>query len=204
MFKLKSDLGSLLRQTAVFEGVGKLIGFADPHQKLRLCLQRLDVEPSILGCAREAVGFGYGTLVLQSGEDYGISRDWLAEIVRRIKLDTPLAVTLSLGERPFEDLEAWSRAGADRYLLRFETSDPRLNQLQSNIAWGQRGNFLSIPTDCPQRDERLGWTGDAEVFVRAATYNADAASFFTKWLVDLEDAQGAGGDFFYFWILNLF
>ena len=52
-----------------------------------------------------------------------------------------------------------------------------------------------MPTDCPQRDERLGWTGDAETFVRAATYNADVAAFFTKWLVDLEDAQGPAGDF---------
>ncbi len=66
-----------------------------------------------------------------------------------------------------------------------------VNQLYSNIVWTQRANFISIPTDCPQRDERLGWTGDAQVFVRAATYNADVAAFFTKWLVDLEDAQRA-------------
>ena len=71
----------------------------------------------------------------------------------------------------------------------FSCSDPRINQLYSNIAWSQRGNYLSIPTDCPQRNERLGWTGDAQVFVRTATYNADVAAFFTKWLVDLVDAQ---------------
>ena len=71
----------------------------------------------------------------------------------------------------------------------FECSDPRINQLQSNIQWGQRGNFLSIPTDCPQRDERLGWMGDAHVFMRTAAYNADIAAFFTKWLVDVDDAQ---------------
>ena len=79
----------------------------------------------------------------------------------------------------------------------FSCSDPRLNQLQSNIQWGQRGNYVSIPTDCPQRDERLGWMGDAQVFIRTATTNADVAAFFTKWLVDVDDGQspeGAYGD----------
>jgi alpha-L-rhamnosidase len=75
----------------------------------------------------------------------------------------------------------------------FTCSDPRLNQLQSKIWWGQRGNYLSIPTDCPQRDERLGWMGDAQVFVRTATGNADVAAFFTKWLVDVDDAQTLDG-----------
>jgi alpha-L-rhamnosidase len=78
---------------------------------------------------------------------------------------------------------------------RFECSAPLVNQLQSNITWGQRGNFLSIPTDCPQRDERLGWTGDAQVFVRTATCNMDVARFFSKWMIDVEDAQQADGAF---------
>lgn len=77
----------------------------------------------------------------------------------------------------------------------FRCSSEMVNQLYSNIVWTQRANFISVPTDCPQRDERLGWTGDAQVFIRAATYNADVAAFFTKWLVDLEDAQGPEGDF---------
>ena len=77
----------------------------------------------------------------------------------------------------------------------FTCSDPRLNQLQSNILWGQRGNYISIPTDCPQRDERLGWMGDAQVFVRTATFNADVAAFFTKWLVDVDDGQTPAGAF---------
>ena len=76
---------------------------------------------------------------------------------------------------------------------RFTTSDPAINQLQSNIQWGQRGNYLSVPTDCPQRDERMGWMGDAEVFIRSATDNGDVAAFFTKWLVDVDDAQSADG-----------
>jgi alpha-L-rhamnosidase len=77
----------------------------------------------------------------------------------------------------------------------FACSDSRINQLQSNIQWGQRGNYLSVPTDCPQRDERMGWMGDAEVFVRTATCNADVAAFFTKWLVDVDDAQTPDGAF---------
>jgi alpha-L-rhamnosidase len=77
----------------------------------------------------------------------------------------------------------------------FECSSPMVNRLYQNVVWTQRANHISVPTDCPQRDERLGWTGDAETFVRAATYNADVSAFFTKWLVDLEDAQGPTGDF---------
>lgn len=83
----------------------------------------------VLDCARQAVEFGYGTVVLQSGEDFGITREWMTDVVRRIKAETPLAVTLSLGERPDQDLAAWREAGADRYLLRFETSDPDLYRL---------------------------------------------------------------------------
>jgi len=67
----------------------------------------------------------------------------------------------------------------------FETSSSLLNQLQHNIIWGQKGNFLDVPTDCPQRDERLGWTGDAQVFARTASFNHDTAAFYTKWLKDV-------------------
>lgn len=80
----------------------------------------------IMDCARQAVDMNYGTIVLQAGEDPGITLDWMAELVRRIKLETPLAVTLSLGERSMEELASWRDAGSDRYLLRFETSDSHL------------------------------------------------------------------------------
>src|SRR5262249_6280763 len=80
----------------------------------------------ILACVREGVGFGYGTVVLQAGEDPGIGAEWMAEVVRRIKAESPLAVTLSLGERSREELALWRAAGADRYLLRFETSNRKL------------------------------------------------------------------------------
>jgi alpha-L-rhamnosidase len=75
----------------------------------------------------------------------------------------------------------------------FETSKPLVNQLQRNILWGQKGNFVDVPTDCPQRDERLGWTGDAQVFSRTAAFNMDVAGFFTKWLRDLAADQFESG-----------
>ncbi|MCE5185337.1 MAG: glycoside hydrolase family 78 protein [Planctomycetaceae bacterium] len=75
----------------------------------------------------------------------------------------------------------------------FETSHKKLNQLQSNIAWGQRGNFLDIPTDCPQRDERLGWTGDAQVFCPTAMFNFDCHAFWKSWLASMRDDQMPDG-----------
>lgn len=75
----------------------------------------------------------------------------------------------------------------------FECSDARVNQLQSNIRWGQRGNFLDVPTDCPQRDERLGWTGDAQVFISTALFNYQGGPFFTKWLHDMKAEQRPNG-----------
>ncbi len=83
-------------------------------------------EDDIVRCAEIISSHGIGTIVLQSGEDPFFTAELIASIVRRIKKSTPLAVTLSLGERPVEDLRAWRDAGADRYLLRFETSDRRL------------------------------------------------------------------------------
>jgi biotin synthase len=86
---------------------------------------RMSAE-DILACARKAVDFGYGTVVLQSGEDPNITPSWMESIVRHIKSETPLAITLSLGERDDDELAAWHRAGADRYLLRFETCNRQL------------------------------------------------------------------------------
>ncbi len=77
----------------------------------------------------------------------------------------------------------------------FECSHAGVNRLWLNGLWSQRDNFLSVPTDCPQRDERLGWMGDAQVFCRTAMCNMDVAAFFTKWLIDVEDAQTAEGIF---------
>lgn len=77
----------------------------------------------------------------------------------------------------------------------FECSNPDMNRLWLNGLWSQKGNFLSVPTDCPQRDERLGWTGDGQVFSRTAAYNMDVAAFFTKWMTDIADAQTPEGIF---------
>ena len=76
----------------------------------------------------------------------------------------------------------------------FSCSHALINQLQHNILWGQKGNFVDIPTDCPQRDERLGWTGDAQIFVRTSCFNMNTATFFKKWLRDLKSDQRDNGE----------
>jgi len=75
----------------------------------------------------------------------------------------------------------------------FESSNALVNRLQQNIVWGQRGNFVDVPTDCPQRDERLGWTGDAQVFAPTAAFNMDVSGFFAKWLGDVAADQLPNG-----------
>tara|TARA_R110002050_G_scaffold113787_3_gene228864 strand:+ start:7357 stop:10629 length:3273 start_codon:yes stop_codon:yes gene_type:complete len=86
-------------------------------------------------------------------------------------------------------------ASASLLVSNFETSNSDLNQLWQNILWTQRGNMHSIPTDCPQRDERAGWMGDAQVFSQAAIFNLDMAPFFTKWVRDIRDSQTKDGRF---------
>ncbi|TWT98345.1 glycoside hydrolase family 78 protein [Stieleria varia] len=77
----------------------------------------------------------------------------------------------------------------------FACSDPMVNQLFQNVLWTQRSNFLDLPTDCPQRDERMGWTGDAQAYVATAAYNADIGAFYTKWLRELMESQRPSGAF---------
>ncbi|HWI58192.1 MAG TPA: [FeFe] hydrogenase H-cluster radical SAM maturase HydE, partial [Bacillota bacterium] len=98
----------------------------------------------IFAAAQQALQFGYGTVVLQAGEDYGLSAEWMAGVVRRIKTETPLAVTLSLGERSEAELLAWRQAGADRYLLRFETSDRTLFDTIHPGLCGQTADRIAI------------------------------------------------------------
>lgn len=98
----------------------------------------------ILDCTKQAVDMGYGTVVMQAGEDYGIAADWLTEVIRQIKSQTPLAVTLSLGERPEKDLVLWKQAGADRYLLRFETSDAELYERIHPSLPGRKSDRIEI------------------------------------------------------------
>lgn len=77
----------------------------------------------------------------------------------------------------------------------FQCSDPMVNQLFRNVVWTQRANFLDLPTDCPQRDERMGWTGDVQAYVGTAAYNADIGAFYTKWLRELMESQRQSGAF---------
>lgn len=77
----------------------------------------------------------------------------------------------------------------------FKCSDTDINRLYENIVWGQRGNFLSVPTDCPQRDERMGWTGDAQIFARSACYNMNVNQFYTRWMNSVRDSQDSLGGY---------
>jgi alpha-L-rhamnosidase len=101
-----------------------------------------------------------------------------------------------LASRPSEDTITGVAISSDTPVVgSFACSDPMLNKLFSNIYWTQRANFIDIPTDCPQRDERLGWTGDAQVYIETASLICDVQAFFNKWLVDLTDGQRADGQF---------
>ncbi len=91
-----------------------------------------------------------------------------------------------------EDFTAVAIYSAMKPTGSFITSDSLINRLQHNIQWGQKGNFVDVPTDCPQRDERLGWTGDAQAFSRTAAFNMNVNSFFAKWLKDVEADQVEG------------
>ena len=98
----------------------------------------------IVACAKQARDFGYGTVVLQAGEDEGLTLDAVAQIVKRIKAEAAVAVTLSLGERTVDELRAWHGAGADRYLLRFETSNSELFSHMHPPRGGKRPSRMSL------------------------------------------------------------
>ena len=101
-------------------------------------------------------------------------------------LDAPLAL---------EDVQGVVLESIGEQMSNFETSNKDINRLFENVVWGERGNFLSVPTDCPQRDERMGWTGDAQVFSRAATYNMNVDPFYTRWFYTVRDDQANNGGF---------
>ena len=98
----------------------------------------------ILAAARDIVALGYGTIVLQSGEDWGADMEWVAELLRKLKGQTPLAVTLSLGERGLDELAYWRQVGADRYLLRFETGNQRLYDLIHPAFAGKKSDRFAL------------------------------------------------------------
>ncbi len=121
---------------------------------------RMD-ENEIMACVFQALAAGYKTIVLQAGEDYGIESRRLAGIVQRIRSETPLAVTLSMGERPEKDLALWRKAGADRYLLRFETSD---NALYRRIHPAKPGDTLHRKDILPML-KQLGYETGSGVMI---------------------------------------
>lgn len=109
---------------------------------------------------------------------------------------------IRLDEYPFEevDLSNFKAVVLHSDMKRtgdFVCGNEKINQLYHNIIWGQKGNFVDVPTDCPQRDERLGWTGDAQVFVKTAAINFDVEKFFEKWLADLAAGQYEDGGVFW-------
>jgi len=144
-------------------------------------------DEEVLECVRKAVEFGYGTVVLQAGEDPELACQRMAGLVRRIKADTPLAVTLSLGERDDDELAAWREAGADRYLLRFETSNRALYERihPSRKPAGPRSDRMAILATLA----RLGYEVGSGVMIGipGQTYDdlADDIEWFSRLNLDM-------------------
>lgn len=141
-------------------------------------------QEEILDCARQAAKLGYGTVVMQAGEDRVLTAEWIAQTVRRIKQETALAVTLSLGERAEDELRLWRTAGADRYLLRFETSDQKLfTAIHPHLFSGAPGRIELL-----QSLKRLGYQvgGGTMVGIPGQSYESVAADILTFQRLDLD------------------
>ncbi len=132
---------------------------ADQGQKVQR--YRMDL-PEMKHCAQLAVEFGYGSIVVQAGEDYGLTTDFISDFIRWVKDNTPLAITLSLGERPESDFRTWKQAGADRYLLRFETSD---RQLYDNIHPPVKGQLHSDRFEILRQLKSIGYETGSGVMI---------------------------------------
>jgi alpha-L-rhamnosidase len=123
------------------------------------------------------------TYVLKGGEEELFEPHFTWHGFRYIKVEG------YSGDLSSQNFEAVALYSAMKQTGSFTTSNALINRLQQNILWGQKGNFIDVPTDCPQRDERLGWTGDAQVFARTASFNMDVRNFFSKWLKDVAADQ---------------
>lgn len=126
------------------------------------------------------------TYILKGGEEENFEPHFTWQGFRYVKVEG------FPGELKAENFTAVALYSAMQPTGSFTSSNTLINQLQHNIQWGQKGNFLDVPTDCPQRDERLGWTGDAQVFSRTASFNMNVNNFFAKWLKDLSADQQDG------------
>lgn len=120
----------------------------------------------------------------EKGEQYRPRHTFMGFRYVSVSATEDVEIRRMVGQVVGSDIEEWGE---------FECSDQSVNRLYSNIWWGQRGNFLSIPTDCPQRDERLGWTGDTQIFSRTALYQSDVAAFYRKWMRDMRNSQRDDG-----------
>lgn len=120
----------------------------------------------------------------EAGESYRPRHTFMGFRYVSITATDEVRIERLTGEVVGSDIREWGE---------FACSDASINQLYRNIWWGQRGNFLSVPTDCPQRNERLGWTGDTQIFARTALYNSDAADFYRKWMRDMRNSQREDG-----------
>ena len=135
---------------------------------------------------RSALGKAYYILSGKSSEIYRPTFTFFG--YRYVEISTDNDVTL-------ENICAEVVGTATEEIGTIETDSTLVNKLISNTLWGQRSNYLSVPTDCPQRDERLGWTGDAQAFSITAAYNADVYEFFRKWMQDMRDSQSEDGGY---------
>lgn len=165
------------------------------------------VEFTVCAAAGEKVRLRHGEVLDKDGNFYNANyRSAKAEIqyICREGKQTWHPMLTFFGFRYVKLVEFPGEAGREQFTAvvvhsditktgSISCGDPQVNQLFSNIFWGQKGNFLDVPTDCPQRDERLGWTGDAQVFVKAASYNYDVETFFRKWLHDVAADQRENG-----------
>ena len=118
------------------------------------------------------------------GERYHPSHTFFGFRYAELRATSDVELHRVVGQVVGSDIREWGT---------FECSNADVNQLYSNVWWGQRGNFLSIPTDCPQRDERLGWTGDTQIFSTTALYNSDVKDFYRKWMRDMRNGQREDG-----------
>lgn len=165
------------------------------------------VEFTVDACKGDRIRILHGEVLDQEGNFYNANyRSAKSEInyICKAGLQTWHPIVTFYGFRYIKLEEFPEEVRADRFSAiavysdirrtgYLSSSSQKLNQLFSNVFWGQKGNFLDVPTDCPQRDERLGWTGDAQVFVKTASYNYDVERFFRKWLHDMAAEQEENG-----------
>ncbi len=171
-------------------GFARLLAKGNPGQKVTLRHAEMLNPDGTIYTANLRAAAATDTFILAGGEKRAYEPSFTFhgfQYVEVTGLDYKPDLTDITGVVLHSDLETVGK---------FECSEPLVNKLVQNSLWGQKGNFLDVPTDCPQRDERAGWTGDAQVFMKTSCFNMDSAAFYTKWLRDLcADSQRDDGGF---------